>query len=69
MSLKVPVREVLDVFTKHYFLYVHPCLPVVDEAEFWRKYRSVDASAGKISTLLFQSMLFAASSVFPVLLV
>lgn len=62
-ALRVPIQEVLDIFTKHYFLYVHPCLPVVDEAVFWRKYRSVDASAGKISTLLFQAMLFAASPV------
>ncbi|KAL3458244.1 fungal-specific transcription factor domain-containing protein [Aspergillus heterothallicus] len=64
-ALRVPIQEVLDVFTKHYFLYVHPCLPVVDEALFWRKYRSVDGSAGKISTLLFQAMLFATSSFVP----
>jgi hypothetical protein len=37
---------------------------VVDEALFWRKYRCPDGSAGKISTLLFQAMLFATSSVF-----
>ncbi|KAL4948931.1 fungal-specific transcription factor domain-containing protein [Aspergillus filifer] len=66
MALRVPIQEVLDVFTKHYFLYVHPCLPVIDETVFWRKYRSVDASAGKISTLLFQAMLFAASSFVPI---
>ncbi|KAL4910151.1 hypothetical protein BDW74DRAFT_173617 [Aspergillus multicolor] len=65
MALKVPIQEVLDVFVKHYFLYVHPFLPVVDEALFWRKYRSLDASAGKISTLLFQTMLFAASPFVP----
>ncbi|KAL2872695.1 Zn(II)2Cys6 transcription factor [Aspergillus lucknowensis] len=64
-ALRVPIQEVLDAFTKHYFLYVHPCLPVVDEAAFWRNYRSVDGSAGKISTLLFQAMLFAASSFVP----
>ncbi|KAL2820323.1 fungal-specific transcription factor domain-containing protein [Aspergillus granulosus] len=64
-ALRVPIQEVLDIFTKHYFLYVHPCLPVVDEALFWRKYRSVDGSAGKISTLLFQAMLFATSSFVP----
>ncbi|KAL3474383.1 fungal-specific transcription factor domain-containing protein [Aspergillus californicus] len=64
-ALKVPIQEVLDVFTKHYFLYVHPCLPVVDEAAFWQKYRCIDGSAGKISTLLFQAMLFAASSFVP----
>ncbi|KAL4943488.1 hypothetical protein BDV06DRAFT_221148 [Aspergillus oleicola] len=66
MALRVPIQEVLDVFTKHYFLYVHPCLPVIDEAVFWRKYRSVNARAGKISTLLFQAMLFAASSFVPI---
>ncbi|KAL4801502.1 fungal-specific transcription factor domain-containing protein [Aspergillus unguis] len=66
MSLRTPIQEVMDVFTKHYFLYFHPCLPVVDEAGFWRKYRSVDASEGKISTLLFQAMLFAASSFVPI---
>ncbi|KAL4867675.1 fungal-specific transcription factor domain-containing protein [Aspergillus spectabilis] len=64
--LRVSIQEVLVVFTKHYFLYVHPCLPVVDEAVFWRKYRSVDGSAGKISPLLFQAMLFAASSFVPI---
>ncbi|KAL2846513.1 fungal-specific transcription factor domain-containing protein [Aspergillus pseudodeflectus] len=64
-ALRVPIQEVLDVFTKHYFLYVHPCLPVVDEALFWRKYRCPDGSAGKISTLLFQAMLFATSSFVP----
>ncbi|KAI9367178.1 fungal-specific transcription factor domain-containing protein [Aspergillus egyptiacus] len=64
-QLRVPIQDVLDVFTKHYFLYVHPCLPVIDEAVFWRKYRCVDGSAGKISTLLFQAMLFAASSFVP----
>ncbi|KAL4742357.1 fungal-specific transcription factor domain-containing protein [Aspergillus similis] len=66
MALKVPVQEVLDVFVKHYFLYVHPFLPVVDEAVFWTKYRRLDASAGKISTLLFQTMLFAASPFIPI---
>ncbi|KAL4876054.1 fungal-specific transcription factor domain-containing protein [Aspergillus karnatakaensis] len=65
-NLKVPIQKVMDVFTKHYFLYVHPCLPVIDEAVFWGKYRSVDGSAGKISTLLFQAMLFAASSFVPI---
>ncbi|RDW90444.1 putative Zn(II)2Cys6 transcription factor [Aspergillus mulundensis] len=65
-ALKVPIQEVLDVFVNHYFLYVHPFLPVVDEAVFWRKYRSLDASAGKISTLLFQTMLFAASPFVPI---
>ncbi|KAL5003475.1 fungal-specific transcription factor domain-containing protein [Aspergillus recurvatus] len=66
MALKVPIQEVLDVFVKHYFLYVHPFLPMVDEAAFWTKYRSSDASAGKISTLLFQTMLFAASPFIPI---
>ncbi|KAL4793247.1 fungal-specific transcription factor domain-containing protein [Aspergillus venezuelensis] len=66
MALRVPIQEVLDAFTKHYFLYVHPCLPVIDETAFWEKYRNVDASAGKISTLLFQAMLFAASSFVPI---
>ncbi|KAL5051562.1 hypothetical protein BDW71DRAFT_55898 [Aspergillus fruticulosus] len=66
MALRVPIQEVLDILVKHYFLYVHPFLPVVDEAVFWTKYRSLDASAGKISTLLFQTMLFAASPFIPI---
>ncbi|KAL6232268.1 hypothetical protein BDW75DRAFT_247299 [Aspergillus navahoensis] len=66
MALKVPIQEVLDVFVKHYFLYVHPFLPVIDEAVFWKKYRRSDASAGKISTLHFQTMLFAASPFIPI---
>ncbi|KAL4860347.1 fungal-specific transcription factor domain-containing protein [Aspergillus spectabilis] len=54
-----------DILTKHYFLYVHPCLPVVDEEWFWRQYRRGDGNEGKVSQLLFQAMLFAASSFVP----
>jgi hypothetical protein len=65
-SLYVPERPVLESFLRHYFLYVHPCMPVVDEARFWEIYHGDDESSSptqEFSLLLFQAMLFAASSV------
>ncbi|KAF9885061.1 hypothetical protein FE257_000792 [Aspergillus nanangensis] len=65
-SLRVPSKSVIDSLIKHYFLYVHPCLPVIDEAAFWRDYRSSDSGVNGISIVLFRAMLFAASPFVPV---
>ncbi|KAE8361516.1 fungal-specific transcription factor domain-containing protein [Aspergillus caelatus] len=61
----VPSGEFLETLISHYFLYVHPCLPVINEAEFWPVFRQRER--GKpFSLLLFQTMLFVASSYLPV---
>ncbi|GES64570.1 hypothetical protein ATEIFO6365_0009005900 [Aspergillus terreus] len=64
--LRVPSRHALDALVKHYFLYVHPCLPLLDEAAFWREYRCTKAGGSGISIVLFRAMLFAASPLVPV---
>ncbi|PLB54958.1 hypothetical protein P170DRAFT_460931 [Aspergillus steynii IBT 23096] len=65
--LQMPARHVTDSFVRNYFLYVHPCLPVIDEAAFWRQYQCSSTSQDeRISLLVFQSMLFAASSFIPI---
>ena len=48
---------------RQYFLHIQPCTPVIDESVFWNLYRedSQDASASKLSLVLFQAMLFASS--------
>ena len=68
--LHVPSRPHLDPFIRNYFLYVHPCMPVLDEAQFGDMYSHMcDNRKGtdRISLLLFQAMLFAATtvSIFP----
>ena len=64
--LKIPSGSVLDEFMRQYFLYIHPCLPVLDEGHFWALY-SNSGNTRKDSTgfslALFQAMLFAASRV------
>ncbi len=63
---RVPESRYLDIFITKYFLYVHPCLPVVDEAEFWRMCQpkgSDNVSGQKISLFVLQAMLFASSVV------
>ncbi|KAL3490723.1 fungal-specific transcription factor domain-containing protein [Aspergillus germanicus] len=61
---RVPARPYLDEFLRKYFLHIHPCYPVVDEAEFWSLYNQEGMWDGhsKISLMLFQAMLFAASA-------
>lgn len=62
--LKVPSGSALQEFLRHYFLYVHPCLPIINEASFWSIYsgQTVDEFPKTgISLALFQAMLFAAS--------
>lgn len=59
---RLPERPYLDVFITKYFLFVHPCLPVLDEAEFWRIYNLKNHQnefSKKISMFVLQAMLFA----------
>jgi hypothetical protein len=62
---QVPVGQHLDAFIHEYFLHVHPYLPVVDESQFWAAYKQEDGRhpGSKVSLLLFQAMIFAASVV------
>ncbi|KAJ9144221.1 Fungal specific transcription factor domain-containing protein [Pleurostoma richardsiae] len=63
--LHVPTRPSLDSFMEHYFLHVHVFIAVLNEGDFWDMYYQNETPGGskeKISLLLFQSMLFAASN-------
>ena len=62
----VPRREILDDFVEHYFLHVHPLLPLFNEADFWKMYDqrgAGDPSSPKISLLVFQALMFASCNV------
>lgn len=64
--LHVPTGPILDEFVRQYFLHVHPCLPVIDEAQFWQMYSPRGAGPGRnrtISLFIFQAMLFASCAV------
>ena len=61
-SLHVPERLILETVMSRYFLYVHPCLPVINEAEFWPMLHQ-EATGKSFSLLVFQAMMFAACSV------
>lgn len=70
--LHVPTSPYIDQFIRHYFLYVHPCMPILDEGDFWDMYSSKPDETNKahgISLLVFQAMLFGASTVGIALLV
>ncbi|KAF4334977.1 cutinase transcription factor 1 beta [Fusarium beomiforme] len=60
--LRVPSKPILDEFIRHYFLYIHPLLPLINEADFWNAYDPTPNSATSgtpVSMLLLQSMMFA----------
>lgn len=64
-SFHVPSEPILDAVMSRYFLYVHPCLPVINEAEFWRMLNQEASGKVSFSLLVFQAMMFAACSVRP----
>jgi hypothetical protein len=61
--LILPDRPEMDVLVRHYFLYVHPFCPMIDEAVFWRDYKRTGDSARRIPLLLLRAMIFSASCV------
>jgi hypothetical protein len=64
--LHVPSGPHLDQLVQQYFSHVHPFMPILDEEEFWYMYacRQHDLAKGcGLSLLVFQAMLFAASTV------
>lgn len=62
---RVPGDSYLGDFMQEYFLHVHPCLPILNEGDFWNLYGQMDTMirASKVSLLVLQAMLFAASAV------
>jgi hypothetical protein len=65
--LHFPKKTELGVFFHHYFLYVHPLLPVLDEASFWTAYQRPVQGSPRLPVLLVRAMLFSASCVRPLL--
>ncbi|KAJ5833477.1 hypothetical protein N7474_001788 [Penicillium riverlandense] len=64
--LEIPPKPAIDVFLGKYFLLLHPCLPILDESQFWNIYlQSNDSPIGspKISLFVFQAMLLASCAV------
>lgn len=64
----LPQRWILDEFIRHYFLHVHPMLPMLNEAEFWTAYdgeRPHNDPTGKVPMIVMQAILFVCASVSP----
>ncbi|KAK2678755.1 hypothetical protein RAB80_003936 [Fusarium oxysporum f. sp. vasinfectum] len=59
----IPVEPVMRRFISHYFLYVHPLLPMLDEGDFWDLQSDSNPANYRNNCpdiLLLQAMLFAA---------
>jgi hypothetical protein len=66
LCFQVPSGAVLDEFVRQYFLYVHPCLPMLNEGVFWSMYSKRPHAGPEVlscSLVVFQAMLFASSRV------
>ncbi|KAM0224376.1 hypothetical protein ACHAQD_001945 [Fusarium lateritium] len=67
--LRVPSKPILDEFIRHYFLYIHPLLPLLNEADFWNAYDPIPSNTANpgtpVSMLLLQSMMFASCTFVP----
>ncbi|KAJ5365524.1 Transcription factor [Penicillium concentricum] len=57
--LNLPASDTIDAFVQQYFRRIHPLVPVLDEAEFWRIYRNNQSTGSKISLFVLQSLLCA----------
>ncbi|KAL2701499.1 hypothetical protein AAEP93_008318 [Penicillium crustosum] len=57
--LSLPTSNAIDEFVQEYFKHIHPSVPVLDEAEFWRIYRNDQSTGPKISLFVLQSLLLA----------
>lgn len=60
----IPTKPILERFMEHYFLCVHPMLPVLNEGDFWDTFTTTDETKSP-DILLLQAMLFAACPVSP----
>lgn len=59
---ELPSPAIMNEFIRLYFLYIHPIVPLQDEAEFWKSYLQPERN-DKLSLLTLQAMSFAASAV------
>ncbi|KAL3456989.1 fungal-specific transcription factor domain-containing protein [Aspergillus heterothallicus] len=64
-ALDLPGKPELDILLRHYFLYVHPFCPLVDEAVFWRAYKQTREGDTRIPLLLLRAMIFCGSCFVP----
>ena len=59
--LSIPRADDTREFVEQYFKKIHPGLPILDEAEFWRIFDRT--SPNKLSIFVFQAILFASCPV------
>lgn len=62
----LPLPSIQEEFINQYFLYLHPYYPLIHEKDFWDMFLGRETDTEKtptMSLLVFQAMLFAASSV------
>lgn len=63
---EIPESPALEEFIRRYFIYVHPQLPMIDEAAAWaslQRHNSDHDLDNPISIFTFQAMLFVSCSV------
>ncbi|KAJ3532951.1 hypothetical protein NM208_g8205 [Fusarium decemcellulare] len=69
----IPNRDTLEPFFENYFLYIHPFMPILNEAHFWKAFTSssgIDLVAqGKLPLALLFAMLYTVTTFVPVALV
>jgi hypothetical protein len=61
--LSLPASDAIDEFARQYFKRIHPLVPVLDEAKFWRIYRNNQPTGAKMSLLVLQSLIFTSCPV------
>jgi hypothetical protein len=62
----LPLPTIQEEFINQYFLYLHPYYPLIHEKDFWDMFLGRETGTEKtptMSLLVFQAMMFAASSV------
>lgn len=62
---RLPATPILAEFLRHYFMHIHPMLPILREGDFWNT-GYADATSNQsqdVPLLLLQAMLFASCSV------
>lgn len=63
----VPDRATLEAFFQRFFLYIHPFMPLLNEAHFWDTFTSSSGTElverGELPLVLLFSMLYTATGV------
>ncbi|KAJ5688517.1 hypothetical protein N7462_002909 [Penicillium macrosclerotiorum] len=63
-SLTVPEPGLARIFVNQFFKHIHPTIPVLDEAEFWKAFEGNGSDT--LSPFIFQTVLFASCPFVPV---